>query len=66
MEIRTRNVSISKVGGNASKNSKRASIGLPMPWLTEMGVDEENREVKLIFEGNRIILEKAEVEENEK
>lgn len=63
MEIRTRNVSISKVGGNASKNSKRANIGLPMPWLEEMGISEENRTIKMIFEGNKIILEKLESEE---
>lgn len=63
MEIRKRNVSISKVGGNASKGAKRANIGLPMPWLDEMGIDEENREMKMTFDGNKIILEKLITEE---
>lgn len=59
MEVSKRKVSITKVGGNASENSKRANIGLPMPWLTKMGVDVDNRDIKMTFDGNRIIIEKA-------
>ncbi|UPA31917.1 AbrB/MazE/SpoVT family DNA-binding domain-containing protein [Terrisporobacter glycolicus] len=58
MEVRKRKVNITKVGGNASENSKRASVGLPMPWLTEMGVDVDNRDIKLTFKDNKIIIEK--------
>ena len=65
MEIRKRNVSISKVGGNASKGAKRANIGLPMPWLDTMGISEENREIQMTFDGNKIILEKLKVEDQD-
>ncbi|MCC3870399.1 AbrB/MazE/SpoVT family DNA-binding domain-containing protein [Terrisporobacter mayombei] len=60
MEIRKRKVNITKVGGNASENAKRASVGLPMPWLTEMGVDVDNRDIKMTFKDNKIIIEKEE------
>lgn len=59
METRTRKLSITKVGGNASAGSKRASLGLPMPWLEQMGIGEDSREVKISFDGERIIIEKA-------
>lgn len=58
MDVSKRKVSITKVGGNASENSKRASIGLPMPWLTAMGVDVDNRDVKMTFKDNKITIEK--------
>ena len=58
MEIRKRKLSITKVGGNASVNSKRASIGLPMPWLEKMGLDENTRDIKMSFDGNKIVIEK--------
>ncbi len=59
MEIRTRKLSITKVGGNASVGSKRASLGLPMPWLEQMGIDENSRDVKISFDGEKIIIVKA-------
>lgn len=59
MEVSKRKVSITKVGGNASENSKRASVGLPMPWLVQMGVDIDNRDIKMTFKDNKIIIEKA-------
>lgn len=66
METSKRKVSITKVGGNASKGSKRAQVGLPMPWLLEMGVNDEtekNKYIKMYFKDNKIIIEK--LDENE-
>lgn len=60
MDVSKRKVSITKVGGNASENSKRASVGLPMPWLIKMGVDANNRDIKMTFKDGKIIIEKAE------
>ncbi len=60
MEVRKRKVNITKVGGNASQNAKRAHLGLPMPWLIEMGIDSDNRDVKITFKDNKIIIEKDE------
>lgn len=62
MDVRNRKLSISKVGGNASERSKRASIGLPMPWLEKMGLDENARDIKMSFDGEKIIIEKSEIE----
>ena len=59
METRTRKLSISKVGGNASAGSKRASIGLPMPWLEKMGLNENIRDIKMSFDGEKIIIENS-------
>lgn len=63
METRTRKLSITKVGGNASENSKRVQLGLPTAWINAMGLDSENRDVKMTFKDNKIIIEK--LEENE-
>ena len=58
-EIRTRNVMINKAGGNASENSVNYRISLPAPWMQELGIDIENREVKLTFDGEKIIIERS-------
>lgn len=66
MDVRKRKVSITKVGGNASKDSKRAQVGLPIPWLLEMGVNdeiEENKFIKMVFKDNKIIIEKLDKKE---
>lgn len=58
-ETRKRNISIGKAGGNASVNAKTYKISIPSNWMTEMGIDEENREVRLSFDGEKIIIEKG-------
>lgn len=58
LEVRKRNVSIGKAGGNASVNAKTYKISIPSNWMTEMGITEENREVRLSFDGEKIIIEK--------
>lgn len=40
-----------------------AIIGLPMPWLEKMGlVGEGARDIKMNFDGEKIIIEKSEIE----
>ena len=63
METRTRKLNINKVGGNAFAGAKRASIGLPMPWLEQMDLNEDYRDVNLSFDGKRIIIEKKDLED---
>ena len=56
MDSRKLNVTFGKNGqGNTS-----TKITLPLPWLREMGVSEEHRQVKLSFDGKSIVIEKAE------
>lgn len=45
-------------GGNASKNSISNKISIPHAWLDVMNIDEDNREVKLTFDGSKIVIEK--------
>lgn len=45
-------------GGNASKNSISNKISIPHVWLDAMDINENNREVKLTFDGSKIVIEK--------
>lgn len=45
-------------GGNASKNAVSNKISIPQSWLNVMNISEDDREVKLIFNGSQIIIEK--------
>lgn len=47
-----------KAGGNAGKNSISNKISIPYTWLNVMNISEDNREVKMTFNGNHIIIEK--------
>ena len=49
---------INKVGGNASKGSLNYRVSIPTPWMQEWGISENDREVKLSFDGEKIIIEK--------
>ena len=55
MESRTNNVMFSK--NSAGNPSPR--ITLSLIWLKKMGISAENREVKMTFDGKRIIIEPA-------
>lgn len=55
MEKRDLNISFQKAG-----NGKNARLIVPIPWLRELGITEESRQVELIFdkENNQLILKK--------
>ena len=57
-DIRNAKINFNKSGGNASKNSYTSRLTIPTSWIKEMGITEENREVKLVIEDNKIIIEK--------
>ena len=59
MEERKANVHINKAGGTAGETSKNYRISLPSLWMKELGIDEENREVSLQFDGEAIVIRKA-------
>ena len=58
MENRARNLIISNSGGTASKFSKTYKVSLPTKWIEEMGLDGNNREVELSFDGEKISISK--------
>ena len=58
MEIRKAKIIINSAGGNSSDNSKNYKISLPTAWINALGIDENNRDVEISFDGNRIIIDK--------
>lgn len=48
------NISFNK-SGNGSFTPR---ISLPIAWIREMGIDQENRKVKVVFENNEIKIKK--------
>ena len=58
MEINKSKIFINK-GGSGGVTFR---VTLPTNWVREMEVNEENRELLLTFENNKIIIEKVEIE----
>lgn len=56
MEKRKMRISIGKSGGNAGKDSKTYKISLPTSWVCEMGITEDDRNVELTFDGEKISI----------
>ena len=54
MEERELNISFNK-SGNGSYTPR---IALPIAWVREMGIDQDNRQVKVVFENNEITIKK--------
>ena len=54
MEVRKMNVIFTK-GGSGSVTTK---LSVPKTWLDKMGVTQEEREVFICFDGQRIIIDK--------
>ena len=59
-ESRNCKITIGKPGGPASKGAKNYRLSLPTNWIKEMGITEEDRNVKITFDGNKITIEKIE------
>ena len=60
MEERKANVIFGKAGGNASKNSYTCKISLPKTWVDRMGLNPDKREVSIVFDGDKITIERRE------
>lgn len=58
-DIKAGKVSWSRAGGNASKNSISNKVSIPNNWLSVMDIDEDDRNIKLAFNGKQIIIEKS-------
>lgn len=57
MESRKGKLLVNKSGGTASRGGVTFRATLPSKWIREMGLDENNRELKLSFDGKQIIIE---------
>ncbi|XZM35229.1 hypothetical protein ACSXAY_17500 (plasmid) [Clostridium perfringens] len=51
-------VSFNKSGGTAGKNGMTTRVTLPIKWVRDLDVTEEDREIKAKIDENRIIIEK--------
>lgn len=56
MEKRMAKINISAAGGTAAKGAKTCKVTLPTAWVDALGIDSQNREIELSFDGKQIIL----------
>lgn len=56
MESRFGNIVISAAGGTAGANSKTYKLSLPSAWINELGINDDDRQVKLSFDGQKIVI----------
>lgn len=59
MEIRQLKFTITRPGGNASKNSVGYKMAIPSAWAQSMGITPDSRNVSVTFDGEKIIIKKA-------
>ena len=58
MQERIVKVSFNKSGGTARGNAVTNRVTIPTSWIKQLGITEEDREIKLILEDHKIIIEK--------
>ncbi len=56
MEHRTGKIIVSSAGGTAASGSKTYKVSIPSLWIREMGIDENKRNIELMFDGNSIYI----------
>ena len=56
MENRKAKISISAAGGTAGKGARTYKLTIPSAWIAAMGITEDDREVELSFEDDRIVI----------
>lgn len=59
MEEKRARVIFNKSGGTAGKGGITNRITIPTTWIKEMGITEDQREVNISFDGEKIIIEKV-------
>ncbi len=47
----------SYAGGIAAKGSKTYKVSIPSNWVKELGLDEKNRNIELVFDGEKICIQ---------
>lgn len=59
MKKKTAKVTFNRSGGTASKNGMTNRITIPTSWIREMGITQEERDVSMEFDGEKIIIKKS-------
>ncbi len=57
-DTRTLKVLFSKSGSG----STTTKITLPISWIKEMGINEENRDVEVSFDNGKIVIQKKDLD----
>lgn len=65
-EKRKVKIIFTKPGGTASSGSVSSRLTLPNTWIRKMGIDMDNREVIISFDGKKISIEKYLPEKGDK
>jgi len=60
MEQRILKIMFTKSGGTASKNGVTTRLNIPVSWIREMGLTEDNREVTASFKDGVITIKPIE------
>lgn len=60
MEERIAKISFNKSGGTARGTAITNRVTIPTTWIKDMGIDKDDREVKLSFDGEKITITKVE------
>lgn len=55
MQKKTEKVIFNRSGGTAGSGGITNRITIPTTWVNEMGITEEQREVNISFDGEKII-----------
>lgn len=56
--IKDTTITWTNAGGNSSQNAISNKISIPRKWLELMNIDEDNRDIRMVFDGEKIIIEK--------
>lgn len=56
--IKDTTITWTNAGGNSSQNAISNKISIPRKWLELMNIDEDNRDIRMFFDGEKIIIEK--------
>ena len=56
MEKRIEKLIINRSGGTAGTNSYSYRVTLPNQWITALGLNKDNRQLELRFDGNEIVI----------
>ncbi|MCI9626430.1 MAG: hypothetical protein HFI90_06565 [Clostridia bacterium] len=56
MEHRTGKAIVSSAGGTAAAGSKTYKVSIPSLWIKKMGLNENKRNIELMFDGNCIYI----------
>lgn len=57
-DSRVLKIMFNKSGGASSKNSYSPKLSIPKAWLDDMDINLDDREVNVIYENKKIIIEK--------